>query len=338
MLIPLRWLFYQSTPVQPALPALPLALTWEYDYGGGVDPLGGSAVTLTPPAGAGWHETESQRFQVTTGVRQAYTVKIKRGAGALNAAVWVYGSMPLVPDPYAYILVDLATGGVLFTSASNATLHSYSVARASDGWVTVSCDVTFTVAWSSGGYYSVYVDATAAIDGSNGTDGQYTADGTSSILVKDGVVASWPPAATSATGVPRRERWSARIRGRTVIGSKEEVIAQLRKAAAEDAREVVDQVEGQSNRQIRKSARRIARYSVSDAMVFEAGGVAKMLADIQADAAQEMAAASDRAKIAAELSKVYQREFERAMVAEAQIRAAEDQEDIEDIAEILELL
>lgn len=144
-----------------------------------------------------------------------------------------------------------------------------------------------------------------------------------------------PPPAAAASGVPgRRHQWSAIIKGRLVIGSQRDVESALREAARVDAKQVAEMVEPlASNREVRKTARKVAKELVSDAVVFDAP-----LFDLLGLARRDAAMAAQTADNVREMNRIYMREFEQAMVAQAKQTALEDQEDLEDLAELLEML
>lgn len=142
---------------------------------------------------------------------------------------------------------------------------------------------------------------------------------------------------TESNGVPEQNIWSARIRGRTIYGTREELRRQLVEAAEEDAKKQAEKVveKTTSKRQVRKVSRERANAAREALLAairpFDVGDIFKdptSLAPLQAEYAAQ----------AAEMNRLYLKAYEDALVAEALAIAAEDQEDMADIADILDML
>lgn len=135
---------------------------------------------------------------------------------------------------------------------------------------------------------------------------------------------------TESIGAPVQGLWSARIRGKTIYGTKEAIRESLIKAATEDAKQQAEDVvrDATSNRQIRKAARERAN-SAREAVRKE----------IQPpiDIFRIQKKPDDYAAQAAEINRLYLKAFEDALVARALEIAAENREDVDDLNELEEL-
>lgn len=142
----------------------------------------------------------------------------------------------------------------------------------------------------------------------------------------DGVATSLP--STPSTGAQGTGyRWTARIHGRYIHGTREEVEAALRIAAQADAKADAANVDtATSNRGLRRTARTWARESLA---------ARDLLGELIAQAQQAQQSIAQVAQMRAAMARAYLAEYERALIAQARQAAAEDAEDFEDINLIL---
>ena len=145
-----------------------------------------------------------------------------------------------------------------------------------------------------------------------------------------------PPPAVAARGVPR---WLGRINGRSVHGSYEEVMAQLRHAAQVDGAQAAEAADT-SKRELKRQARIKAQEAVQQVDLgpnpYDLGDTITpgLIRQAKADEAQ-IAKAREQHKA---MRKAYLEEYERSMVMNAQLLLAQDNEDMDDMNDIMEML
>lgn len=275
----------------------------------------GSTVTISAnigqAVGAGLVATIAQTATIAGGVGQAVATGLQASIAAQTTLAGNVG--------------QAVAAGLVATLTAQATIAG-NVGQAIAAGVQASIGGTATISSGIGQAVATGLQATINVTGTVTIDcwvGQAVANGLPCSI--DNTPPA--PAVVGVSGVPRRpDRWSARIRGRLVVGSREEVVAAIEAAAREDAVQVAEQVDaGTSNRAIRKQARKAAQVSLP-----------ATIADVQPrDTAGEALRASQA--LQASLNKAYLQAFEQAMTARALEVLADDEDDLETIELIMEL-